>query len=1001
MFKFFLITFIFSSNFLDFSFFKSVKADSHKSLLLEGIEKIESTDYSGALDDINDFLKQYPTNWEAYYHRGVSKNNLSDYEGAKSDFSKSIELNPNLWAPSFNGRGFSKQMLGDHNGAISDFTKSIELDPGRSYPYGARAYSKGDLGKYIEAIDDLDLAIERNSGDSYLYNLRGYYKELLNDLEGAILDHTAAIKNNSLEAIYYQHRGLIRSKIGDLNGAVSDFKSVFNFGNENEIFLSITYLIDVYSRFGEYQEIPELLDKGKKLLNKINTNESYVSLLYAESLYNSYVGNIDKSEALLEKCLANISKEVRSNSFYYSACKNLLIGIYIDKKEFKKAKKLIDYWSAEGQFNLAYIAFMENKLPKAEKILKRIYKLQFKDSKFKEPEPYLSGMIGSALWFQGKNKESKIYHEESLKNFKKIYGDENPILIQPLINLAMVHFNDGEYEKTDFYLRKSLDLQFKFIQKQIPYLPLSKRDEFIKTLGISYPAIFSASTIHPKGKYLALYARLNRHGLLEEIERKQSEITSLQGEQKILKDEILKITNKIASITSNDKDLFNSLTIKKENLESKLYKSLPKLESKIYSIEEIANEIPKNGVLIEYQKYRPFIFDNPEDALNEKNWEEPRYQALLLFPNGEVETIDLGDSSTIEKYINNALISSEEYLPDAQIMWNKIATLIIEPLEKFINDKEILYISPDAELNRIPFSAMANKKDIFLADQFELRLITTGRELVILNKKNKLEKNQSLVAADPNFDLKTNTKDEKEFNKPRKIYNQERSFDQNARIWGQLPATKKEGLFIAKEINANLLLKNEASALNIQKKESPKIIHIASHSFFLSNKEENNILSSILFSNNLNTKNTKFENPLLRSGIVLSGANFPNLNKLDDGYLTALEVSKLNWQGTELVVISGCESGIGVNKAGDGVYGLKRSIAVSGARSSMLSLWEVKDEPTAAFMESFYKKLKSGVSRNKALFETQKEFRNHIVEAWRHPNVWAAFQLSGDWRVIN
>ena len=151
----------------------------------------------------------------------------------------------------------------------------------------------------------------------------------------------------------------------------------------------------------------------------------------------------------------------------------------------------------------------------------------------------------------------------------------------------------------------------------------------------------------------------------------------------------------------------------------------------------------------------------------------------------------------------------------------------------------------------------------------------------------------------------------------------------------------------------------------------------------------------------MNTKNTKFENPLLRSGIVLSGANFPNLNKLDDGYLTALEVSKLNWQGTELVVISGCESGIGVNKAGDGVYGLKRSIAVAGARSSMLSLWEVKDEPTAAFMESFYKKLKSGIRRNKALFETQKEFRNHIVEAWRHPNVWAAFQLSGDWRVIN
>ena len=73
MIKFFLITFIFSSNFLDFAFFKLVKADSHNSLLLEGIEKIKRTDFSGGLDDINDFLKTYPMNWEAYYYRGISK----------------------------------------------------------------------------------------------------------------------------------------------------------------------------------------------------------------------------------------------------------------------------------------------------------------------------------------------------------------------------------------------------------------------------------------------------------------------------------------------------------------------------------------------------------------------------------------------------------------------------------------------------------------------------------------------------------------------------------------------------------------------------------------------------------------------------------------------------------------------------------------------------------------------------------------------------------------
>ena len=91
---------------------------------------------------------------------------------------------------------------------------------------------------------------------------------------------------------------------------------------------------------------------------------------------------------------------------------------------------------------------------------------------------------------------------------------------------------------------------------------------------------------------------------------------------------------------------------------------------------------------------------------------------------------------------------------------------------------------------------------------------------------------------------------------------------------------------------------------------------------------------------------------------MLAGANNPDKNIYDDGYLTASEVSKLNWNNTELVVISGCESGQGEIKAGEGVYGLKRAIAVAGARSSLLSLWEVDDRATAEFMETFYKNSK-------------------------------------------
>ena len=214
------------------------------------------------------------------------------------------------------------------------------------------------------------------------------------------------------------------------------------------------------------------------------------------------------------------------------------------------------------------------------------------------------------------------------------------------------------------------------------------------------------------------------------------------------------------------------------------------------------------------------------------------------------------------------------------------------------------------------------------------------------------------------------------------INTQQRSGDFTTLSWNPLPGTSKEGKMIAKITNAELLMQDQATSIAVQQKISPKILHIASHAYFMPDKEG-------------------LENPLLRSGIVLAGANQPDLNPNDDGYLLALEVAKLEWQGTEMAVISGCESGKGDIQSGEGVYGLKRAIAVAGARSSLLSLWKVNDNATAAFMESFYNKLRNKEGRADALKATQKEFRMHPIKAWRHPNVWAAFQLSGDWRPID
>ena len=218
--------------------------------------------------------------------------------------------------------------------------------------------------------------------------------------------------------------------------------------------------------------------------------------------------------------------------------------------------------------------------------------------------------------------------------------------------------------------------------------------------------------------------------------------------------------------------------------------------------------------------------------------------------------------------------------------------------------------------------------------------------------------------------------------------------------WAPLPGTEIEGEQIAAITGGDLLMQASATANQVKMAKNPKILHLATHAFYLPDQtKRSNLMAEDDKYNRGGVKIGNFsgEDPLLRSGIALAGANKSKKYSSDDGYLTALEFARLDLDGTELVVISACQSGLGDIKRGEGVYGLKRAITVAGSKSSLLSLWNVDDAATAAFMESFYKRLKAGEGKGRALAKTQEEFRNHPIPLWREPFVWAAFQLSGDW----
>jgi CHAT domain-containing protein len=116
----------------------------------------------------------------------------------------------------------------------------------------------------------------------------------------------------------------------------------------------------------------------------------------------------------------------------------------------------------------------------------------------------------------------------------------------------------------------------------------------------------------------------------------------------------------------------------------------------------------------------------------------------------------------------------------------------------------------------------------------------------------------------------------------------------------------------------------------------------------------------------------------------------------DDGYLTAKEAARLQLDGTQLVVLSACESGLGSERSGEGLFGLRRALTVAGARGTLLSLWKVPEHATETFMTRFYTLLGQGIPPGQAVRRVQAEFRaDPRIDGWSDPFYWAGWQYSG------
>jgi CHAT domain-containing protein len=203
--------------------------------------------------------------------------------------------------------------------------------------------------------------------------------------------------------------------------------------------------------------------------------------------------------------------------------------------------------------------------------------------------------------------------------------------------------------------------------------------------------------------------------------------------------------------------------------------------------------------------------------------------------------------------------------------------------------------------------------------------------------------------------------------------------------------------------NVQLFLGREATVEALRNVRHPIVLHIATHGIFKELEEEDvrqhtdiiAIDDGIVMVQRL--AKTSLVNPMFCSGLVFAGANHPGA-----GVLTAQEIAGLDLRGTELVVLSACETGLGAVKQGAEFIGLRRALAIAGAATQVTSLWNVNDTATRALMGHYYRLLLEGYGRAAALQMAQTRVAQDPVHPeWKHPAYWAAFISAGAWEPLH
>jgi len=897
---------------------------------------------------------------------------------AKAIREKRLEEEYLDYADSLTILGALYEKIGDNNEAENNYLEAkavYEKNTGKKHP------------EYATSLTTLGWLYQ---GMAYYGKAESYYLEAK-----AIYE-----KNPGKEQLNYAWvlttLGSVYEEIGYNDDAKSNYlkaKAVYeeNPGKEHPVYAALlTILGELHEKTGDNNEAENNYLEAKAVYEK-NPGKEHpdyaASLTKLGWLYQS-MGYYDKAESYYLEAKAVYEKNPGKEHPNYAWVLTTLGAVYSEMGDSGKAEN----------------CFLEMKA-----ILERAL-----DKEYSDYALGLSSVTKSVYQiYMGDYTKAGSYLPEIKAIVERRLGTQNPDFITSLDYLYGMYFFMKDYKQALALKKEANQLNKNLINRVFSSLSEKERETYWNRRSSSFEANYSLSEFHsdPESHALNYDTALFSKGLLLRTTNTIRDSIYSSGDQFLIKQykDFLSLRRQIGALRQREDGKEEDI-LELERQADELDKSITQASAAYMTAnkelkadlalgwEDVRDSLQAGEAAIEFVSFNLF---NGE-------WTGKIIYAALVLRHG-IETpayVSLFEETDLAELFKK--LAGKDPREQARILYEENGTglyaLVWQPLEKILEGAKTVYYSPSGLLHKLSFNAIPIKGDLPLSSVYDLNLVSSTREIARL-KSNTAEKPRSAALyGGLVYDI-----DADKMKLEAKPYN-----SQGVQISSVLPDGIKRGgslpflagssreclsiqqRFIANKIPTDLYdgeKGNEESFKNLDRKKTG-VIHLATHGFFREDIERN--YEGMERLERLGGGKNALENPLMRSYLALAGAQNALDNKavegVEDGLLFAGEIANINLLGTELVVLSACDTALGVVNNSEGVFGLQRAFKLAGAETIVMSLWKIDDNATSELMARFYGNwLSGGMGKQEAFKEAQRWLRSR--KEYSSPYYWAAFVM--------